>query len=1149
MYGTRHWPVRFRTAAAAVGLLLTVCGCAQDGGGGGGGGGNGGGTDNGTTGVEERAILPDTVEITLADDGRMTLRGTGVPEQVHPGALLVSTRDGGYLRRVRAVEGSGAALTLATEPAALTDVMPTGTLNLSVAFDPDQVVVEVPEDISPAQRQRMRFAKTADGRSAFTTRDHTLELEGYGKVTLDELTVEFSPDFEVSLETENRRVKTFLCQATTTFDLSLDVSVEAAAITENFSKDTTIWRVSWPNPVGIMTIGGVPVVYQCFLLIKLGAEVSFGELGTTSAGFDFSTQATLGARYDADGWQPITELTPSFAPHAPQWGITPITAQVYVQPEFGIKFYQVVGPSLSWKEYVELAGDYRYAQIGAEIARGSECDLNIRFQVIDGLPSFAYQHNLFASRQVLLARMLSTVDPPGLGDAAISPADLGFGFYPCTRSLTLSADPAPGYEAAGWTVRNLLDSGTQVKRGATLADEAVDGSKLFVAGFVPEGAGDSWSGAGTGTGAAVYTVTTEVFPPEAGRIILFPGGDAYQRNVNVLVAAQPEEGFEFHHWELNLSGDQPTQSLEITGNKSIRAVFASNPPRDLRVPSDHPSLQDALDAATYNDVIVLEAGTHRGEGYQDITITRDHLVIRGAGASQTIIDLEGEAQLGWLDDVKIAFEDLQVYGGSSNLGGAVRLTGDTEASFRNCTFRSCTAGSGGAIYASGGGTKLRWENCQFESNQATGSGGGLSLGASPPDEAHVPVVSGCLFADNVADSSGGGIAAGGLCRVTECTFTGNSADRGGGGSFDDGVVVTDCLFQDNTARQGGGIHAAEFTQISGCGLSGNMASDSGGGIHADDGVTIAFCTLAENQAGEDGGGIYADRVSAGKTLTVHHCSISDNSAGVDGGGIRCDGTEVASCDLTGNTAGQRGGGLRASHSAIVSCSLVGNRAGLAGTASASEGGGVFLAQSSLTNCQVTSNEAVAGSGGGIFAEGSLSDVAIAPRIVGAYVAYNQAESGGGLASDLEVQVLSSTFADNTAAYRGGGVFAERGAALSLCWIERNTAETGGGASLSGSSVTASTVTQNEASRSGGGLSLFESQASGCTVSGNTATSEGGGIWTGVGCLVENSNITGNGVSAADGSGGGIACHGAPELVNVTVSGNAPTNCNSDCDGC
>ncbi|HSW46071.1 MAG TPA: hypothetical protein VLM89_10925, partial [Phycisphaerae bacterium] len=1080
------------------------------------------------------------------------LTGSGIPASIPPGALLVSSRGDGRLLRVMSTPTiDGVQATMNTEQAALTDLIRKGTLQLSVPFDPDSAVVEMPATAIPGGMKRVRFLRTGERSAAFTTSNHSIELEDWGKVSLDQLTIEVDPDFSVSADIDGSSLKYLRCTAGTGFHLSMDVSVEAYKISELIKKEETIGKVKWPDPAGIMLISGVPVVYQVYLEVKVGTQVKFGDVGVITAGLDFDADATLGAQYDkGEGWSLVNEKSTTFTPHTPAWGISPITAQVYVQPEFGVKFYGVVGPSLSWKEYLELAGAYKYDVIGAELARGSECDFNINFKIVDGLPSYKYSHNLFSTRQVLLARMLADVDPPDLGIAGISPGDLAWGLYGFTQSLDLTAGADAGYEVAGWTIRNLIGSGGQTVHAVELHDQPVNASKLFVAGIVPEGAGDTWTGAGTGTGSPTYTVATEVFPSDAGEVALFPGGGLYQWGVNVLVAARPTSRYEFHHWEGSLTGDELTGVLRMNANKSVRAIFASNPPRKLYVPSEYRTLQDALDAATYNDIIHIEPGTHSGEGFHDITIPRDHLIIEGEDPATSIIDLGDSAQLGWLDDVNVTFHNLQVYRGSGNLGGALRLTGDTTAKFRNCTFRSCKARNGGAIYVSDIGTIVSLENCRFESNQATSSGGALNLSNSPKDDAHVPILTNCTFTGNTADSSGGGIAAGQICRLTDCTFTQNSAYTGGGGSFGSKAELIGCFFTANTAKNGAGAHADEYSSFTDCYFGNNIAERDGGGIKAGNGVSIQDCTLDNNQAGEDGGAIHANRVSGGKTLFIVGCGISENSAGKDGGGIWCDGTEVSQVELIENTAGQRGGGIYADHSRIASGSLFRNKAGTGGNSYYSEGGGIYLEQTNVSNCQLISNEAIDGNGGGIYAQGSLSDTAVPPVITDVYAAYNTAKNGGGLGSDLEVHVFSSTFEENDASYRGGGVEALGGPVISLCRIEGNSAQEGGGAWVSEGGIMASTILLNQATSWAGGLGLFKSSAQDCTVSSNTAATQGGGIWTGVGCTITNCVVTYNALTDTTSTGGGgIACHGAPTLNGVTVHDNTPTNCNSDCTGC
>ncbi|NLX14026.1 MAG: hypothetical protein GXY44_10290 [Phycisphaerales bacterium] len=1102
-------------------------------------------------------VLPDTVEIIVDADGQATLTGSEVPASIAPGTLLLSTRgEGRLLRVISPAISNGEQTTVATEQAALTDLIQNGTLEFSVPFDPDDVVLETAGMALPDNMKQVRLTRGNRGMASLTFTDHSISLDGWGKVTLDQLTIDFSPDFDFTAEIEDSSLKHLRLTAGTDFHLGLGVSVEAYKVSELISKETTIAKAKWPNPFGfIYIVGGPPIIYQAFLEVAIGAEVVFGDMGTITAGMDFNAGATLGAEYTkGEGWIPIAERTLTVTPHTPEWGITPITARIYVKPKFGMTFFGVVGPSLSWKEYLELAGTYRDGVLGAELGRGSKCDFNLKFAIIDGLPSYTYSHNLFKARQVLLARMLADVDPAGLGTAAISPKDLIWDLYLFNQSLNMTAQPNTGYEVAGWTVRNLMSGSSQTLHAATLSGQPVDASKLFIAGIVPEGMGDSWTGAGTGTGLPTYTVTTEVFPPGAGEIQLFPGTGPYPWGINVLVAAQPAAGFEFHHWEGSLTGDELTGVLEMTTNRSVRAIFASNPPRTLYVPSQYPTLQAALNAATYNDIIHVEAGTHSGDGFHEIIIPRDHVVIEGAGPDTTIIDLADAARLGWLHGTHVTFRNLQIYRGSGNFGGALRLSGNANVAFNNCTFRACQARDGGAVHVSDGGTLVSFTNCRFESNHATSSGGAVNLANVPKDEDHVPILTNCTFVGNTAGSSGGGIAAN-QCRLIDCTFAQNSAFTGGGGAFAANAILTDCVFTDNTAQNGAGVSAREYSTITGCVFARNIAERDGGGIKAANGVSIQNCVLDANQAGEDGGGIHANIVSEGKPLFIVGCVFTENSAGKDGGGIWCDGTEVSQVELIDNTAGQRGGGIRASYSRIHSGFLLRNRAGTAGNAFYSQGGGIYLEQSNVTNCQLTSNEAIEGDGGGIFVQGSLSDIAVTSVIADVYAAYNTARNGGGLGSDKDVYVLSSSFMDNEASYRGGGIYAigqaERWYPLvSLCQIENNSAPQGGGAHIAEGDIMASTITGNVASQWGGGLSLFKSTASQCTVNDNTATTGGGGIWTGMGCSILDCVVTDNTLTdSASTGGGGIACAGGTVVSGMTVHGNSPTNCNSDCPAC
>jgi len=1104
--------------------------------------------------ADETQVLPDTVLLTLDDEGGAVLAGDGLPETLEPGALLVSKQDGGHLLRVITVQRDGATYVLTTQQAALTDLIKTGAFTLTIPFDAEHSTVEY---IDPAAA-RLIAAKglhAAQSGANLSIQGFSIELDEVGKVTLDDLTFTFAPDFDVRVDIDGGSLREFRCVADSQFTINLDATVEATQIVDLLKKEVTVYSLKWPSPIpGVITLGGVPVVYQCFLDVKLGAQVNFGDTGTISAGFDYTTWASVGAGYDqTNGWYPVADAGQDFNPHPPEWSLTPVQAQVYVQPEFGIKFFGVVGPSLSWKEYLQLVGDYRYETLGAEILEGSEVDANLKFEVIDGLPSFKFAQRLWDREKLLVARLAFASGPEGLGTLSVSDSGLGAGFYWFSSPVTVTASPEAGYESVGWLVRGLCREYERTDVANPLT-EPVDLSKRIETGFVPEGFGGSWPGAG-GSGTQTWTLTTEVFPPGAGTIACFPQQALYAPGTNVLVFAEATPGFVFHHWELDLSGSEPTQTVPMNGNRSIRAVFASDPPRILRVPDPYPTIQAALAAATYNDIIEVADGDYSGDGFQDLAISRDHVTIRGEAGAAVTIDLLNAARLADLHGVAgMVFENLTIRNGqapSGRYGGALTIWNDADVTVRDCVFSKNRASHGGAIGIYSTPQRVLIEDCRFDENVGTSYGGAVSIeGTSADPEDELTQLTGCTFTANTAAYDGGALYATRACVLTDCTFTGNSSNEAGAVDLSAaGTRLTRCAFTGNTADSGsaGAVDAGAGTTLDHCEFSYNTAANSGGAIRAGEDTEILYCTLADNTSSgattHGGGGIRASHAR------IFGCTITGNTAAFDGGGIRCDNTEVGDTTVTNNTAGASGGGIYALWSQVSGCTVTGNTAS---GAQPEGGGGIYTTHSTIQSTTVQDNTAPNGYGGGICA---LQDTMIAgcvrtspdavSRLDG--ISNNSALWGGGVWCKDGVILCGSDLLGNQAANQGGGVYAERNSTVSICWIESNTAEHGGGASLNESAAWGTTLRGNTATGEGGGLALFESNATRCTAEANTAALDGGGIWTGVGCAITDCWVFQNSVTPGTG-GGGVACHGNPAFSGNQVYGNTPVDC-VECTGC
>ncbi len=265
----------------------------------------------------------------------------------------------------------------------------------------------------------------------------------------------------------------------------------------------------------------------------------------------------------------------------------------------------------------------------------------------------------------------------------------------------------------------------------------------------------------------------------------------------------------------------------------------------IRVPDDHPTIQQAINASDDGDVIEIASGT-----YNEIGITTDGkgITLRGKvdsnGIPITIIDGQHQGILmnfSFQDDNETRIEDLFFTRGGDDEYAAVILFHGRPI-FTNCHFvengTSTNARFGGGVYNLNGAPQFH--DCRFVGNTARWGGGYASWETGQPDH---PVFTNCEFIGNT-DLLGGAMA--------------NMRSQ---------PVIDGCLFRNNTATElGGGLY--------------NDGSDCC--LHWNGSFTLRNCVIEENMAGDSGGGLY--NAFYGLPI-IENCSIRENSAVNDGSGI------------------------------------------------------------------------------------------------------------------------------------------------------------------------------------------------------------------------------------------------------------------------
>jgi hypothetical protein len=165
----------------------------------------------------------------------------------------------------------------------------------------------------------------------------------------------------------------------------------------------------------------------------------------------------------------------------------------------------------------------------------------------------------------------------------------------------------------------------------------------------------------------------------------------------------------------------------------------------IRVPSDQPSIQAGVDAASWGDTVLVAPGTYTGSSNREIEFHGVGLVLRSEkGAEQTIIDCDYIGTGFWF--VHGETEESIVEGFTIRRGGwwdgggmNIRLSSPT---IRQCVFLDCYAEGAGAGFIAHGGAP-RFIECDFMHGSTFFGGAGASDWSSPSFYR-------CTFVDNLA---------------------------------------------------------------------------------------------------------------------------------------------------------------------------------------------------------------------------------------------------------------------------------------------------------------------------------------------------------------------------------------------------------------
>ncbi len=351
----------------------------------------------------------------------------------------------------------------------------------------------------------------------------------------------------------------------------------------------------------------------------------------------------------------------------------------------------------------------------------------------------------------------------------------------------------------------------------------------------------------------------------------------------------------------------------IIGAEGVRCLSGTTCRVEPDGTGDMPTIQEAIDAVSEGDTIILAAGIYGGPGNRDISFRGKAILVRrekdtfGDDVIINCSDVSGGHHCGFEfssgEDSSSILEGVIITGAAR---GGILCTKGSSPTITGCSVRECKhAGGcrGGGIYLENSSAKIL--ETSLTENRTSGSGGGIACVNSSP------LLLGCRFYWNAAEENGGGISVTGRSAVVirDNELHENSASLTGGGIYCDSstVEVVDCHLYNNRASSGGGIHCERDMLLSvvRTTVGGNRAEHNGGGISSISSAFIENCTITNNFASEDadGAGIYCmhgDSVSVRKTIVAFN-SASEGIFTVNGD------IDAACCDVYGNDGGNYGG--------------------------------------------------------------------------------------------------------------------------------------------------------------------------------------------------------------------------------------------------
>lgn len=366
-----------------------------------------------------------------------------------------------------------------------------------------------------------------------------------------------------------------------------------------------------------------------------------------------------------------------------------------------------------------------------------------------------------------------------------------------------------------------------------------------------------------------------------------------------------------------------------------------------RLPEEHDTLQQAIDAAEEGGMVCVGPGSWPGPARITRTVT---LVSTGEAADTVLSGRERDSILEIDGAADVVVEGFTFIDGRATFGAAVRLDNAPRATLSGNTFlRNQALADGGAISIDSS-DDVRITTNFFDRNEADGHGGAVRVVDSAGLRFSVNTVS-----RNQAGRSGGGVY---LLRAATASVSGGQLDR-------------------NLAEDGAGLSAVDCNALTveAATVNSNTASGLGGGLYIDGGTSVLLdeLTVRDNTAAS-GAGLTIWETTG---VTLQQSAVRSHLVDTYGAGLLLRSTaevSVVDTDFDTNSAGQAGGGIAVRETATLSLSggtFVDGFGGLGGGVALLDGGTVTVSGSTFRDHTADTAGAALYAAGGVL---SATDV-------------------------------------------------------------------------------------------------------------------------------------------------------------------------------